>query len=115
MQCPTKKLCIGDLLNKRIVAADGKHVGHVADVQLSSDQQYRVVALIFGRYGWLYRLHVLSVVVGREKSAAGPPRIPWEAVEQIDDKRVLLKPGYVVNKHSSQHSGTGSAREPEHE
>lgn len=100
MQDSTKKASIGDLLDKRIITAEGKYVGHVADIQLSEDQHYSVVALIFGRYGWLYRLHVLHVIGRWEKQDEQPPRIPWEAVDRVEDRHVRLKQGYEVQKHA---------------
>jgi sporulation protein YlmC with PRC-barrel domain len=51
---------IGDLLTRKIVTAEGLRVGHVADIQLSQGPEYKVVGLIFGKHGWLYRLHVLK-------------------------------------------------------
>lgn len=98
MQKTARKCCVGDLLDKRIVTAEGKYVGHVADIQLSDDQQFRVVALIYGRAGWLYRLHVLDVFAQQGKQAEKPPRIPWEAVDRVEDRHVLLKSGYEVKK-----------------
>ena len=38
-----------NLLNKKIVTADGKGIGHVFDIQLSRDGQYCVTALMYGQ------------------------------------------------------------------
>ena len=96
MQAKQSKLYIGNILGKKIVTAEGKTIGHVADIQLSPAPEYAVVALIFGRRGWLFRLHVLNPFASLEKRNRKPKTVPWDAVDRIEGGIVILKPGYIV-------------------
>ena len=88
----TKKLLISDLLDCKIVTAEGKLIGHVADVQITPGPEYRVTALLFGEGGWLYRLHVLNHLAHRTPHK--PDSVPWEAVDTIKHPVITLKAGY---------------------
>lgn len=88
---PTK-LCIEDILGRKIITADGNVIGHVADIQLSPPPEFRVIALLYGWRGWYYRLHLLSPF-GR-KHYYKPEIVPWEAIERIEKSAIYLKPGY---------------------
>ena len=95
------KFFIGDLLNSKIVTPEQKVIGHVADVQLTHDPEYKVIALIFGTHGLLYRLHVLNPF---RVTSRKPPRlkaVSWDAVESFEQGTVRLKPGYQVKDLSS--------------
>jgi sporulation protein YlmC with PRC-barrel domain len=98
MRRTASKLFIGDLLDCKIVTSEGKVIGHVADVQLTPDRGYKVIALIFGRRGWLYRLHVLNPFSTREPQQARPDTVPWDAVESFERTIVKLKPGHEVKR-----------------
>lgn len=82
---------IEDLLDKKIVAADGKTLGHVIDIQLSRDSRYRVVALMYGYHSLLHRLHVYESVARAFHLHKEPKKIPWEAVERVDRAAIWLK------------------------
>ena len=86
-----------ELLNKKIVTADGKILGHVFDIQLSRDGEHRVTALMYGQKSLLYRLHVYEPVVRAFRLKKKPKTIPWEAVEQSDHAVVRLKSSYEIN------------------
>lgn len=90
----TTRVYIGDLLKCKIVTAEGKRIGHLADLQLSEGPKYQVVALFFGRRGWLYRLHVLNPFTFKEHHHHKPYKVPWEAVDRIERHTIHLKPGY---------------------
>lgn len=96
MQAKQSKLYIGNILGKKIVSAEGKTIGHVADIQLSPAPGYTVVALIFGRRGWLFRLHVLNPFASAEKRTRKPKTVPWGAIDRIEGGAVILKPGYML-------------------
>ena len=96
MQAKQSKLYIGNILDKKIVTAEGKTIGHVADIQLSPGPEYIVVALIFGRRGWLFRLHVLNPFASVEKRPREPKTVPWDAIDRIERGAVILKPGSIV-------------------
>jgi sporulation protein YlmC with PRC-barrel domain len=89
---PTRRL--EELLDKKIVAADGKKVGHVFDIQLSRDGENRVIALMYGQKSLLFRLHVYQPAAIAFRLEQQPRVIPWEAVENVDRAAVRLKPGY---------------------
>ena|SRR5947209_19583773 len=83
-----------NLLNRKIVTADGKVIGHVFDIQLSRDGQYRVTALMYGQKSLLYRLHVYEPVARTFHLKQQPKTIPWEAVDRFDHTAVRLKQGF---------------------
>jgi sporulation protein YlmC with PRC-barrel domain len=89
---PTRRL--EELLDKKIVDADGKRVGHVFDIQLSRDGENRVIALMYGQKSLLFRLHVYQQAVIAFRLEQQPKVIPWEAVENVDRAAVRLKRGY---------------------
>jgi sporulation protein YlmC with PRC-barrel domain len=82
---------IEDLLDKKIVAVDGKILGHVIDIQLSRNAPYRIVALMYGYHSLLYRLHVYEPVARAFHLHQEPKKIPWEAVERVDQAAIWLK------------------------
>ncbi len=86
-------LYVSDLLECKIVDANGKLIGHVADIQLTPAPEYRICAFFFGPRGWLHRLHVLNPFEKRQTSPAKPDKIPWEAIERIDPPIITLKSG----------------------
>ena len=96
MQVKQSKLYIGNILGKKIVTAEGKIIGHVADIQLFPGPEYSVEALFFGRRGWLFRLHVLHPFASVEKRPRKPETVPWDAIDRIEGGNVILKPGYIV-------------------
>ncbi len=82
---------IEDLLDKKIVAADGKTLGHTIDIQLSRNAPYRVVALMYGYHSLLHRLHVYEPVARAFHLHQEPKKISWEAVERVDHAAIWLK------------------------
>ncbi len=85
---------VEELMSKRIITAGGKMVGHVFDIELSRDGEYRVTALMYGQKSLLYRLHVYKPVARAFRLKQKPETIPWQAVEYFDRTVVRLKPGY---------------------
>jgi sporulation protein YlmC with PRC-barrel domain len=88
------KLYMGDLLDSKIVTAEGKKLGHVADVQLTPGPEYRVTALLFGEGGWLHRLHVLNPFIDIKSRQKKADSLPWDAVDRIEHGIVTLKSGH---------------------
>jgi sporulation protein YlmC with PRC-barrel domain len=93
-------LSVSTLLNKKVVTAEGKSLGHVADIQLTPGPQFRVIALFVGPYARLYRLHVLNPFASSPTLPRRPDSVPWEAVDCIEGSTIRLKPGY---KHKKAH------------
>lgn len=85
-----------ELLNKKIITAEGKTLGHIFDIQLSRDGKHRVTALMYGENSLLYRLHVYEPLARAFHLKHKPKIVPWEAVDHFDEKGVHLKAGYEV-------------------
>ena len=84
-------LYISDLLYSQIVTSKGKRIGHVVDIQISPGAEHRVTALVFGRYAWLYRLHVLHPFARAFGLDIEPDIVPWDAVERFERHTFVLK------------------------
>lgn len=81
----TSLLLAGDVVGRRVVAANGRSLGHVIDVELRPvEDGLEVIALELGRYGWLDRLHLLRPLASRVGSRE-LRLIPWSEVDRIDD------------------------------
>lgn len=93
MKRKASKLFLGDLLGCKIVTAEGKVLGHVLDIQLTSGPEYKVTALMFSRRGLFHRLHVLNPFHRERAKPVTPDTIPWEAVASFERPVVKLKPG----------------------
>ncbi len=85
---------IEDLVGSRIETAAGRRVGRVVDVEVEPAPSYRVCALLYGLYGWLYRFHALQAAAAIISIHARYERIPWDGVAAYDGRTVRLKPGY---------------------
>lgn len=94
----TTTRCLTELLNKKIVTADGKTVGHVFDIELSQDGTFRVTALMYGETALLYRLHVYEPVARAFHLKQKPKTIPWKAIDTFDHAVVRLKSGYEIEQ-----------------
>ncbi len=94
MQHEDSIIYIGNLLGSKIVTAEGKRIGHVADIELSPGPEYKVTGLFFGRRGLLYRLHVPDLFIQKRTQESKPYKVPWNAVDRIESGTVKLKPGY---------------------
>ncbi|HEY7413699.1 MAG TPA: PRC-barrel domain-containing protein [Ktedonobacteraceae bacterium] len=90
----TSKLIIGQLLGSRIVTAEGKVIGHIADLQLSDDPPYDIIAIYFGKGGWLHRWHVLYPFAQLFGWRSVAHRIHWEAVASIKHSQIVLRAGW---------------------
>lgn len=91
-------LRIADLLGSKILTADGRHIGHVVDIELIRDKKPRAKALVYGRHGWLYRWHVLEPFTSKFGQHFEPDTIPWQAVERFENLTIVLKRGYEPEK-----------------
>ena len=90
-----RTIFIGDLLGSKILTADGIHIGHVVDIQLTRSDEHKATALVYGAHGWLYRWHVLVVpFASRFGLSFEPDTIPWNAVDRFEYLTIILKRGY---------------------
>lgn len=103
MKKTSSKHLVSDLLNSKIVAPDGKVLGHVADIQLTHGPEYRVIGLIYGIRGELFRLHVLNPFGQGSDQDFQPHVIPWSSIESFAQSVVKLKPEYEVKELQTDH------------
>lgn len=87
-----------ELLNKKIVTAEGKTVGRVFDIELSQDGAFRVTTLMYGETALLYRLHIYEPVARAFHLKQKPKTIPWKAIDTFDHAVVRLKSGYEIGQ-----------------
>lgn len=86
-------ILLADLIGSKIVTAEGKRIGRVVDIQISIGPEHEVSALIFGRYAWLYRFHVLRPFARTFGLHHQPQIVPWSAVARFERLVVTLKVG----------------------
>jgi sporulation protein YlmC with PRC-barrel domain len=78
------------LIGKRVVSADGQIVGRVADLTAErSGDALVVTALLVGPTAFLRRLGLGRWLPFVERR---PCRVPWRAIERIDDRIRLRVP-----------------------
>jgi len=87
------RMFIADLIGSKIVTAEGKRIGRVVDIQVSIGPEHEVSSLIFGRYAWLYRFHVLRPFASIFGLHHQPQIVPWSAVDRFERFVVTLKAG----------------------
>lgn len=92
MNSPHTPCYISNLLNHKIVTAEGKRIGHVADVVLTPEAPHKVTGLLYGESGWQYRLHMLNPFSKVEHSPTQSNVISWENVERVERSTIVLKP-----------------------
>src|SRR5437868_14968552 len=90
----TETLRLEELLDKKIVTAGGKPIGHLFDIQLSRDGEHRVTALMYGQKRLLYRLHVYEPVATALPLKPQAKTITREAVHHVEPAAARLKAGY---------------------
>ena len=88
-----RTMYVEDLVGSKIVTAEGKHLGHVVDLQFTGGPEYEVTALVFGEPAWLYRYNVLEPFTRTFGIYLKPHTVPWDSVERFEDFVVTLKPG----------------------
>jgi hypothetical protein len=94
METSDRQFYLEDLVGSQILSPDRHRVGHVVDVQVSPDPDFRVTALLYGRYGWLHRLRVLEPLMRRLGMREIARIIPWRAVDRFERFTVTLKAGW---------------------
>ena len=91
----SQSLCyISKLLGHKIVTAEGKRIGHVADVVLTQKAPYRVTGFLYGESGVEHRLHLLNPFTRVEHSQTKSDTLSWDDVERIEGNMIILKEGY---------------------
>lgn len=93
-----RHLLIEDLIGSKIVSADGRQVGHVVEVRVSPGPVHRILSLLYGRYGWLSRLHMHRSARNTLGLHVVPHEVPWEAVDRFERFTVWLKPDWDARR-----------------
>lgn len=96
MPQPGSTFFMEDLIGSKIVTAEGQEIGHVVDALISEGPEYCVTHLLYGRSGWLYRLHVFEPITQKFGLHVPSHVIPWEAVERFERFTVTLKSGIAA-------------------
>jgi sporulation protein YlmC with PRC-barrel domain len=80
------RLTYQQLLGRRVVDCDDRHVGRIVDVYARSDDDktVHVAGLLVGERALLQR-------IGRDRWHLKPKDIPWSAVADIDDETIHLR------------------------
>ena len=73
-------------------------IGHVFDIQISRDGEFRITTIMYGQKSLLFRLHAYEAFARAFRFNQKPKTIPWEQVENIDRAAIHLKPGYKPKK-----------------
>jgi hypothetical protein len=82
------------------VEADGKTLGHVIDLEIEPQDDFRVSSVELGRVGWLDRMRLIRPLAhGRTKRKIRVVR--WEDVERLDGKKLICRPGTKVFEHDA--------------
>jgi len=85
---------IEDLIGSKIITADGRKLGHVVDIHVTREREPEVIALVYGRLAWLYRLGVLYPFSHLLHLTFHPYTVPWSAVAKFEHLTVTLKPDF---------------------
>lgn len=93
MNHPQSPCSISNLLGHKIVTAEGKRIGHVADIVLTQEAPYRVTGFLYGESGWEHRLHLLNPFSKVDHSQTEPDALSWDDVERIERSTIVLKQG----------------------
>jgi hypothetical protein len=81
------------------VTLDGKNLGHVIDLEIDPERDFRVSALELGRHGWLDRLHLLRPLA-QARSTSPIRLVDWSDVERVEDGRVVCRAGTQVRSET---------------
>src|SRR3954462_8156756 len=93
----SKVLAARYLIGARVVAGDGRQLGHVIDMEIDPERNFLVLSVELGRHGWIDRMRALRPLAHDRLSA--PPRIvAWEDIERYEDGTLHCKPGARVRE-----------------
>ena len=87
-----RKIYLSDLLGSKIVTAEGREIGHIVDLRLSSD--YEILTIMYGLSSWYHRLHLINPFKRTHRQLPMPKEIPWKYVASYDRHMVKLKENF---------------------
>lgn len=91
MACGDGPIALADLIGAPVVAADGRRVGTVIDLELRPLEGFRVAAVIVGRFAFLGRFAVVRGTGSELEAVARPQVVPWSDVDRIEHGRLSLR------------------------
>jgi hypothetical protein len=87
-----RTLLLGGLVDRRVIDADGRDLGHVVDVELTRERPWRVRSLVLGgSSGWIHRLRLDDVLWTHLAEARSPQVVAWDEVEAWDEQVIRLR------------------------
>jgi sporulation protein YlmC with PRC-barrel domain len=90
-----RTLLVEDLMGKEVQTAEGRALGRVFELRLSSGPDFGVEALLLGRAGLAYRFDLARAVFVRlGLGKARSQDIPWSAVASFDGEALILREGW---------------------
>ena len=96
MKHPSSPCYISKLLGHKIVTAEGKRIGHVADIVLTEAAPYKVTGFLYGERGWEHRLHLLNPFSRVDHAQTESDTLSWDDVERIERSTIILKQGVRI-------------------
>lgn len=85
-EVPTR---LADLIGSRVVDAGGKTIGHVVDVILDGENDFRIEAIEVGSTGWVHRLNIVGTIQ-RRRDLLGVPQISWDEIASFERNLITL-------------------------
>ena len=90
-------LAARNLIGARVIDDHGKTLGHVIDLEVDPERDFRVSAVELGRFGWLDRLRAARPIA--HDRLGGKLRIvAWRDIERYEDGKLLCRPGAQVQE-----------------
>ena len=87
-----RRLLVAQLVGKTVETGGGRRMGRVVDLELVVEAGgVRIAALELGTSGLFDRLHLMRPLAQRVKAGREPTLVPWEDVERVDDRRLIVR------------------------
>lgn len=85
------------LIGAKVVASDGKGMGHVVDLVVDPQKKFEVSAVELGRFGWIDRLRLVRPIA-RARSSRPIRTVAWKDIDRLADGRLICRPGATVKE-----------------
>jgi hypothetical protein len=90
-----KLLAARQLIGARVVSSDGKTLGHVIDLEVDPERDFRVSAVELGRFGWLDRFRAVRPLA-HDRLGGTLRVVAWSDIERYERGRLICRPGTEV-------------------
>ena len=106
-----RSIHVEDLVGAPVIAASGRRVGYVVDIEVRPKAGWEIVALLLGRNSILDRFDILRPITYRLGGLADSQVVAWADVERFEDRRVRLRSGARPSREPlEQPDGTAGER-----